>query len=318
MPLDFPSNPSLNDVYSFNNKTWIYNGVAWQIQSSGAINATPIGNISPSTGAFTTLSATGNITSSGNISGNYITGVLTTASQPNITELGKLTTLGVTGNITSSGNVSATYLIGTISTASQPYITTVGQLSSLGVTGNIIAGNLSSTAGVFATASVSGNVNVGSNINNTGGNGTGNIGSSTTYFNTVFAKATSAQYADLAEKYTADAFYESGTVVVFGGQAEITVSTAYAQMNIAGVISTDPAYIMNAGAAGFPVALQGRVPCRVTGTIRKGDLVTSSEIEGVATRLDPTDWVPGSVIGKALENYDSDEVGVIEVVVGRV
>lgn len=160
--------------------------------------------------------------------------------------------------------------------------------------------------------------NVATAIQNGGGNGVGNIGNSTGYFNTVFAKATSAQYADLAEIYISDADYPAGTVVVFGGQKEITESTSYAQMSVAGVISTNPAHIMNAGSAGLPVALQGRVPCRVIGTIHKGDLVTSSDIAGVASKLDPRDWVPGSVIGKALEDYDSAAEGTIEVVVGRV
>jgi len=66
--LNFPTSPSLNDTYSFGTKTWVWNGDAWQLQSSGAINNIPIGNVTPSTGAFTTLSATGNIT------GNYFIG----------------------------------------------------------------------------------------------------------------------------------------------------------------------------------------------------------------------------------------------------
>ena len=283
------------------------------------------GNIT-SVGTLTSLSVTGNV-DAGNISGT-----LTTAAQTNITSVGVLNSLVVMGNV-AAGNVSGTSIVVTLATASQPNITTIGQLASLGVTGNITAGNVSGTniTGTLTTAAqpnitsigtvtslgISGNVNLGGNINNTGSNGTGNIGSSTTFFNTVFAKATSAQYADLAEVYVSDVDYPAGTVVVFGGQKEITQSTAYAQMSIVGVISTHPAHVMNAGAAGLPVALQGRVPCRVMGVIRKGDLVTSSEIAGVATRLDPADWIPGSVIGKALEDHNDGE-GIIEVVVGRV
>ena len=74
---------------------------------------------------------------------------------------------------------------------------------------------------------------------------------------------------------------------------------------------------MNSECIGQPVALQGRVPCRVVGTVNKGDLVTSSNTLGVATRLDPKDWVPGCVIGKSLEAYNSEEPGIIEVLVGR-
>ena len=132
---------------------------------------------------------------------------------------------------------------------------------------------------------------------------------------TMNGVATSAQYADLAEKYTSDAEYAPGTVVVFGGAAEITQSTDYMDRKVAGVISTNPAHLMNSAAEGLPVALTGRVPCRVTGKINKGDMVVTSTIPGVATASsDPT---LGSVIGKALGSWDSNEIGTIEVVVGR-
>lgn len=154
-------------------------------------------------------------------------------------------------------------------------------------------------------------------ILNANANGLGNIGNTSTRFNTVFAVATSAQYADLAENYLADAQYEPGTVVVFGGSAEITVSGTSHDHRIAGVISTEPAHIMNAGLeTGLPVALVGRVPCTVVGEIHKGDLLVQSNLPGVATRL--TQWVPGCVIGKALENYSSDQPGIIEVTVGKI
>ena len=67
MPLDFPANPSVNDTYSFGGKTWRWNGSGWQLSTGGgAINDIPIGNVTPSTGAFTALSATGNVTA-GNV-----------------------------------------------------------------------------------------------------------------------------------------------------------------------------------------------------------------------------------------------------------
>jgi len=193
-------------------------------------------------------------------------------------------------------------------------------------TGNITGGNLNTGAQVVATGNITGgNLSVGTgtvtvgNIVNANGNAIGNIGSSTLYFNTVFAKATSAQYADLAELYTTDNVnYPPGTCVAFGGTDEITQTTTYAQTDVAGVVSTNPAYIMNAGTDGIPVALQGRVPCRVIGKISKGDLITSSSTAGVATRLEPEDWRPGAIIGKSLQNFNSDQEGVIEVVVGRV
>jgi hypothetical protein len=121
--------------------------------------------------------------------------------------------------------------------------------------------------------------------------------------------------ADLAENYIADKNYAPGTVVVFGGDKEITISKEYMDRRVAGVISTDPGYLMNGEINGLPVALQGRVPCNGVGTIYKGDMLVSSGIPGVAT----AEYNPkmGTVIGKALEDYNSTEVGTIEVVVGR-
>jgi hypothetical protein len=148
-------------------------------------------------------------------------------------------------------------------------------------------------------------------------NGTSNIGSTSSQFNTVFAKATSAQYADLAEKYTSDNLYKPGTVVVFGGEQEITTSSISHDPRVAGIISTDPAYLMNSDATGLEVALTGRVPCYVVGKINKGDRLVNSDISGVATVLDMTKYEPGCIIGKSLESYNSSEVGTIEVVVGR-
>jgi hypothetical protein len=156
----------------------------------------------------------------------------------------------------------------------------------------------------------------GGNIVNSNANGVGNIGSSTTYFNTVFAKATSAQYADLAEKYTADAAYEPGTVVSFGGAKEVTITASSPDRRVAGVVSTNPSYIMNGGLeAEFvaTVALTGRVPTKVVGPVRKGDLMVSAGNGQARADVDPQ---VGTVIGKALEDFDGAE-GVIEVVVGR-
>jgi hypothetical protein len=153
-------------------------------------------------------------------------------------------------------------------------------------------------------------------IDHAGTTGTGNIGSVSSGFNTVFAKATSAQYADLAENYLGDAYYEPGTVVEFGGANEVTLCDTVMSPRIAGVVSTNPAYLMNSGLEGFatPVALQGRVPCKVVGPVRKGDMMVSA---GNGAARAATAPVMGSVIGKALENFDG-AAGVIEVVVGRI
>jgi len=153
-------------------------------------------------------------------------------------------------------------------------------------------------------------------IQNAAANATGNIGSSTTYFNRLFAQATTALYADLAEMYTTDAEYAPGTVLVFGGTQEVTISTTDSSRRIAGVVSTNPAHIMNSGLTGdhtVAVALSGRVPTSVVGTVAKGDMMVSAGNGRARAAADP---IMGTVIGKALEDFNGTE-GMIEIVVGR-
>lgn len=153
-------------------------------------------------------------------------------------------------------------------------------------------------------------------IINGGTSGIGNIGASGQGFNTIFAKATSAQYADLAENYSTDANYEPGTVVMFGGDCEITLATEDSTARVAGVVSTNPAYLMNDELKGdniIALALTGRVPTKVQGTVRKGDLMVSAG--NGCGRAEDNPRV-GTIIGKALENFNG-HYGVIEVVIGK-
>lgn len=153
-------------------------------------------------------------------------------------------------------------------------------------------------------------------IINAGSAGGGNIGASGAGFNTVFAKATSAEYADLAELYLADLKYAPGTVVEFGGVNEITISSTDMSQQVAGVISTNPAHVMNDSLTGeyvVELALYGRVPCLVQGLVRKGDMMVSAGNGRARAEANPK---IGSVIGKALENTDL-EYSTIEILVGR-
>ena len=127
-----------------------------------------------------------------------------------------------------------------------------------------------------------------------------------------------ATFADLAEYYTADKEYEPGTVLIFGGDAETTTTNIFGDVRLAGVVSTDPGFKMNGELQGTRVclALQGRVPCKVVGRVKKGDMLTTAGIVGHAAKaVDPR---VGTIIGKALEDKDYTEAGVIEVAVGRV
>lgn len=184
------------------------------------------------------------------------------------------------------------------------------------VAGSITASGITVTNGLSLTTP---------SITKSGTSGTGDIGQSGNRFGTIYGTtfdgiATAARYADLAENYKADANYEPGTVLVFGGKEEVTASTFFMDKRVAGVVSTNPAHLMNSmQEGGTPVALVGRVPCKVVGVIKKGDLLVTSAIKGVATVSD--DPKMGTVIGKALENYEGTDIkniGTIEVVVGRV
>ena len=129
--------------------------------------------------------------------------------------------------------------------------------------------------------------------------------------------ASSAKYADLAEIYTSDKNYEPGTVVVFGGTAEITVTKKTHDTRVAGVISTNPAYLMNSEAVGLPVAFTGRVPCLVRGPVSKGDVLVTSAYESYAERMADALYRPGCILGKSLGDVAENVFATIEVVVGR-
>jgi hypothetical protein len=178
----------------------------------------------------------------------------------------------------------------------------------VGIAGNIYVGGASNLAG---NVTVTGNI-----LPSTGS--TYSIGSPGRTFTTVYAKATSAAYADLAEIYVPDRHYEPGTVVVFGGDREITETTADHDHRVAGVISTNPAYLMNSETEGLPVALTGRVPCKVIGPISKGDVLVTSRLGGVAQRMLADRFVPGCILGKSLQNVPNSEITTIEIVVGKV
>jgi len=142
------------------------------------------------------------------------------------------------------------------------------------------------------------------------------IGSTSKKYNTVHAKATSAQYADLAEVYETDSRYDVGTVVIFGGEKEVTQSTISNDTRVAGVVSENPAYLMNDKSEGQAIALVGKVKCKVHGMVSKGDLLTTCGTHpGCAQKA--ASPVLGSIVGKAMENKDDAGESVILISVGR-
>lgn len=220
---------------------------------------------------------------------------------------------------------------------------TVGVLNDTGLTvgansdakisvnsGNVTIQNQTSNANLAVRVNVSGTATTALNINggtalvgvlgitNLNSDGVGNIGASGTAFNTIFAKATSAQYADVAERFAADVEMLPGTVVELGGAAEITNCVAELSENVFGVISTRAAYLMNSGAGSDsthpPIAMTGRVPVRSIGVIKKGDRLVAAG-NGLARSAKAGEATAFNVIGRALEDKLDATEGAIEAIV---
>jgi len=275
------------------------------------------------------VSATGNVTG-GNINTSGLVQAATVSATANV-QAGNLRTAGLissTGNITSAANIAGSFILGNGSQLTGlslgVSVTKIENGTSEGFinvpNGNIaftVAGTANVVTFTTGTAFFLGNVST-IGIEKTGTNAIGNIGSSSNYFNRVFATATTALYADVAERFAADELLEPGTVVELGGTKEITRSTEDLSENVFGVISTRPAYTMNGGAGEDdthpPVAMTGRVPVKCVGTVRKGDRLVSAG-DGFARAAQPGEATAFNVIGRSLENKHLEELGTIEAIV---
>ena len=182
------------------------------------------------------------------------------------------------------------------------------------VTGNLAGNVTSSGANTMGTLTMGGTLTSKAIVPDT--DDSYDIGTSSVGYSTVHAKATSAQYADLAEIYETDSTYDVGTVMIFGGEKEVTQSTISNDTRVAGVISEHPAYLMNNKSEGQAIALVGKVKCKVHGTISKGDLLTTCE-EHPGCAKTTASPVLGSIVGKAMEDKASDGESVILISVGR-
>ena len=302
---------SFNDLYL--SGTTIYLG-AQQITSnlttttfSGNVSANVISGNIQSTGAATmsAVTVTGNL-AAGNISTG---GVLSVTGNANVGNIGATNFVGSGASLTSlngsnitTGTIAAarvatlnqntTGSAATVTTAAQPNITSVGTLTSLA-----ISGTNTLTVRTISTGA-----------NTTAGTVTGN-------WTLTAGSRLQATYADLAEYYEGDQIYEAGTVLEFGGEKEVTLAKEET-FKLAGVVSTNPAYVMNSECPGhaIAIALQGRCPVKVKGPVSKGDMMVSAgNGYAKATIIAPK---IGTVLGKSLENFAGEE-GVIEIAVGR-
>jgi hypothetical protein len=310
-----------------------------------ALGASGTFNVSNAITVGTTASAVGNITggnlrTAGQVSatanvigGNVIAGALVQGANVSAVanvQAGNINTTGLvsaTGNITSVGNVAGNFFIGN---GSQLTGLSLGVSVTKIVNGtsnveiNATGGNVAFTVGgvanviVVDTSTAYCNVVSVRSIAKTGTNAVGNIGSSSNYFNQVFATATTALYADVAERFEADELLEPGTVVELGGIKEITRAKTDLSENVFGVISTRPAYTMNGGAGEDDthpkVAMTGRVPVKATGYIRKGDRLVSAG-DGLARAAAAGEATAFNTIGRALVDKYTPEIGTIEAIV---
>lgn len=254
-------------------------------QFNGSVVGNVTGNITGNAGSATILQTARNIALSGDASWNVnfnasanVTGVLT---------------------LSNSGVVAGTYTKLTVDSKGRATAGTA--LSSADVTTALGYTPLVNTGKAVDSALLNGLVQTSNNTANTimSRDGSGNVA-----VGTLFGTATSARYADLAEKYTTDIEYAIGTVVTVAGpaiQAEATASTEFGQITL-GVISEKPAYLMNAESTGQAIALKGRVPVRVVGAIVKGQPICASNTIGCAT------YGQANAIGLSLEtNMDLEE-----------
>ena len=147
--------------------------------------------------------------------------------------------------------------------------------------------------------------------NNTRDLGTSSLRYATVYATTFNGTASSAQYADVAENFSADAVYTPGTVVALGGVEEITRVNDELADNVFGVVSDKPAYLMNAALDGTAVAVAGRVPVQVVGRINKGDRLVSAG-NGLARAAQPGEATSFNVIGRAIQTKLTFEQGTVE------
>lgn len=311
------------------------------ITTGGSLAVTGTGNVTGNinggnlrtTGLIT---ATGTVTGGNLVSGGFITAASTVSSVGNITSAANVAGGNVIAstNVSAVGNVAGTYFIGNgsqltgisaavsvskiesglsnvqIASANANItmaVSTTANVVVVSPTGITTSGSLTLNSGAAATAIVNG-----------AGNAVGNIGSSTSYFNQVFAVATSALYADVAERFEADEVLDPGTVVELGGAKEITRSRLELSENVFGVISTKPAFTMNGGAGENDthpaVAMTGRVPVKVTGIINKGDRLVSAG-DGLARAAQPGEATSFNIIGRALVAKSTHGVGTVEAIV---
>jgi hypothetical protein len=320
--------------------------VGGTINNEAQVLGTGVFAVANSATVGTTLSVTGNTTSGNLIAGGQVTatgnvrgGNITTPGLVSVTGTvtaggnvtgGNLTTGGIVssaGNVTSAANIAGQFFIGNgsqltglsqgVSLQKINNGTSEANIGTPGGNANISIGGVANVA-VFTTSGVTVTGITLPLILKSGSNAVGNIGQDTNRFDTIFARATSASYADVAERFAADEFMEPGTVVELGGTREITRAHDDLSEQVFGVISTRPAFTMNDSSGDNsthpPVVMTGRVPVKVIGRVGKGDRLVSAG-NGFARAATRAEITPFNVIGRSLVDKPTPEEGTIEAIV---
>jgi len=343
------SSPSSNDIFMYNGTKWVNGSISGDVTlsisgntvtstiGSGKITNSMISgsaaipqsklSLSDSTAATTSSAATKGISSFNSVNFTAVSGYVSLAD--NGIALGKLETIGdgyVLGNnsgtTTNVSKVTFANALNSAITSPTAGLIARGSTASFSTISYAVETGSSTIvqrdeSGNFGAGTITAKFNGAIETKDISTGDETVSGTITGKWSLVGSSTLSATYADLAEYYEADNSYEYGTVVMLGGDKEITIAKGQGTTKVAGIISRNPAFIMNEKCKGIklPVALQGRVPCRVVGSIRKGDLLIVSMVSGVA--MASSDPKAGSIIGKALGDYDSSRVGLLEVLVGK-
>ena len=253
--------------------------------TTARFTATSTGVVANGTLSVSGTATVGNLDTAGTVTASRLISNVATGTAPlTVTSTTQVANL----NVASAG---AATTAGTVTTNAQPNITSVGTLTSLSVSGQITNANISTGA------------------NTTAGTLTGN-------WTLTAGSRMQATYADLAEYYAGSEKIEPGTVVEFGGEHEVQICNSYMSTLVAGIVTTDPAYVMNSSIdCTYPVAiaLQGRIPVKVVGPVKRGDMLVSTNNGHAISCQTPS---MGTVLGKALVDFNG-ESGTIEIMVGR-
>ena len=294
-----------------------------------ANNVTAVNNVEGANGVFTNIS----VSSTANISSgtaNIQTANVGSLFTQTINAGAQSTALSITGIVTANGAGTANSVAGTSMWVTGGNLVVTGPTGNIGVRADYYYyanGNPISFAGTYSNSNVSsylptftgtfGNTDAtatfrGSNIT-TGASG--NAGTITGNWSLSSGSRLNATYADLAERFEADAYYDAGTVVEMGGDKEITAVQFDLSEDVFGVVSDTAAYLMNSAAGNDtthpPIAVGGRVKVKVTGKVKKGERLVSAG-NGIARAALKGEATAFNIIGRALENKTTDDVGTVE------